>query len=979
MKQLLFLSVILFFTLLVGGCGTASVSPVKKDDGGKGKRNGVRYVHLVPTNMALVSTPTPTYTFERDRDRTSSIVDCSTLNNPPKHNVHVEIVKTGTTATSDGTAQVVLQQTVQVPDDCRFQMHLPLQLEEYVGYAWRVTSDDQEELQPHTEEWHTFVYAQNGVEDATAGAPCENNIVRDWTFFRQGALQWQTVPVGNFTPITQAMWVAQGDGDNGAGVLQTPQTVLFQNLRQPIVQGKRYRLKFSLKHNGKNDFQVKAIAFNGVLDSLEADSNKSIIGFTGTITGNGSWFEVVLPVWQANRDFDNLAIAIVNDANTTLSALIDKVCLVETNDSGCGDTEENMGLVPDGFDLDSSNPVITQFEYLNGAVEELYPGYDTTTANWYEEYNASQWGCSSIGGELSDEEEAQIDLELVDPELDQALEDLNNSLPTLLQTAYGVDNNSSDMNLTPIVNTYNPEKCKPRIVDPSKPFSGRDIVYIHGLQIDALKSNLTTPQRFQEKWPQDWQRFYSGGDIIKKARSYWAKHIQRELGALYDPLNDTFSTPTNSFAVVSWSANQRVRYAIHAVLTQIRDAMTGNNPNVYLSERAQNAGQCFGDNGIVVITHSTGGLIASAMFGIAERSNDPGANITGYGKTVNIHNSYGDVRFITDKIDAQIGLNAAYGGSPFASKALEYIGAIYTSPIPIISIAGGIADYFLGGMASFVNMSNWETFFRSSLVDLMPEVAAERWRPWQASAIPTLILSSAYLAKSDIGSNIGKRFITGFDDLVLSPSSQTASYIRKPRFKVKNKGKLKDKGVAEDRADGLIKDGKKASGTGKRNFFNTPYVAPTGMLQGNSVQSLVDPTNYTVPNHHLVLQTAGNHFDNVNELDDRFYDYTKSHSLTNEETAIVFNPALYSQGLLSQSFGTLNREWIRKEAWGFYLPHLKWKYRQVRIFGQTIGMHIPYWVWQYHEIIKWLRKYHLLEGYKEKVGADYMYEYVLKP
>jgi hypothetical protein len=253
-------------------------------------------------------------------------------------------------------------------------------------------------------------------------------------------------------------------------------------------------------------------------------------------------------------------------------------------------------------------------------------------------------------------------------------------------------------------------------------------------------------------------------------------------------------------------------------------------------------------------------------------------------------------------------------------------------------------------------------------------------------------MSGTFLDKAVFSPNIDKKTIMGFDDLVLSPSSQSNSYTRRPIFKVKNRWKLYDKGVDGRRAKGMIKDGKKASGVGFRNYYNTPYIAPTGMLQWNSVQQVTDPTNFHIPNHHLVLQTAGDHFDNVNEMarNGNLYSYTRNPRRTYlpgaphfiqgsdqrnyEETGVVFNPALYSTGLLNPAFAQLNREWTRDEKWGFHFI----KIRFVRTKVGFIWIKLPRITWHYYEYLKWKRKYHLLAGHETKMGADYMYDYVLR-
>jgi len=948
------------------------------------------YMMIAPADEGIVSSASPTFVLERDTNNAPSAISCNSVANPVLYPVELTVLQV-VNGPVGATTQTVVQQTIQVPNDCKFELQpTSLTLVENDGYAWRVSKVG--EVADEASKWNSFVYSTTATEvDSSDPYTCAGNMVTDWSFSSANAWQTSLLPTPNISAAYQR--APNGDVDAGSSVISTQNNVVYQTLAQPIVQGSSYQLKLSLQHQGKLDFKIKALAFNGAtISSLQPNSNVALIGQTGNMTyQQGNWVHITLPVWQAIGNFTSLAIAIVDDQQQQVNVLIDKVCLSPATYTGCAPSVDAPGVVPIGLDFNYTVPVVTTSEYLNGAVNDLYPNYDTSTANWFEQAGATDpaLACSSVGGGLTPQEQYDLDLELIDPELDALMLESDAATPQMDANIAATDTYTGD--LQPIQNTL-VKKCTStnRVVNPNLPFSGRDIVYIHGLQIDALTGNLSIPGTFQEKWPADAALFYSGGDIINKAKLYWSEHVQRELGATFDiPTNQFTSTPTNSFLVTSWSANQRSRYAIHAVLTQIRDAMSGLNPNVVQSAEAGARGQCFGDNGIVVVTHSTGGLIASAMFGVAERSADPYANISSYGPSININSTYGDVRFITSKIDAQVGINSAYGGSPFAEVALKHLTGLANSPLAALVAA----DFFqTNGVNLNVAPILTNAFNRSSLVDLVPSVAASRWRPWQASSIPTLTMSGTFLDKAVFSPNAGKKMITGFDDLVLSPSSQSNSYIRRPVFKIKNILKLYDIGVGGRRAIGMLKDGNKASGVGFRNYYNTPYLAPTGMLQWNSVQQVTDPTNWHIPNHHLVLQTTGDHFDNVNKMakNGNNYSFTRNpiraylpgaphfvgatDQSNYEETGVVFNSALYSTGLLNPAFGQLNRELVRDEKWGFHFI----KIRFVRTKVGPFWLKLPRVTWHYYEYLKWRRKYHLLEGYQTKMGADYMYDYVLR-
>ena len=89
--------------------------------------------------------------------------------------------------------------------------------------------------------------------------------------------------------------------------------------------------------------------------------------------------------------------------------------------------------------------------------------------------------------------------------------------------------------------------------------------------------------------------------------------------------------------------------------------------------------------------------------------------------------------------------------------------------------------------------------------------------------------------------------------------------------------------------------------------------------------------------------------------------------------------ALYSGGYLSNSFRTLQEEWIKKKTWGFNFFKVTWVSKEIRLFGRKIHLKVPKLIWHYYEFIKWKRTYHLLRDYQNRNGADYMYRYLLRP
>ena len=842
------------------------------------------------------------------------------------------------------------------------------------AYAWNIEfkgeNPDEDDMN-----WNVFYYFDKGtiIDDEDPHA-CNTKYIYNPSF--KDKSYWKTTNTA-FSSHSGTNIISNGHDDNGAAAITGPNTILYQKLQTPIRKDQNYQLKFSLKRlKEKAPFRIKAIAFNGTLNSLTPSSDIAIMTVSGTLTSYNDWNKITLSSWEAHKNFESIALVFIpKNKGTRINLLIDRVCLSEVA-SAC----EQNNLVyevenPEGDD----SITITNQEYLAGSVQDLYPDQDTSTADWYANIADD---CLAIGGEDSEEDEIKpnaqdvIEIEKAEKEVKDIEDDLIAKAPDYFQPKNGIQ---------PIVHNDKASclQAKP-VLDASKPFGGRDIVYIHGLQLKAIIGNLKITPTFQGKWPQDKSAFYKGGEFHDEATHYWKDHISRGLGQV--------NMPTNSYLLVSYSANQRLEVGIHAVLTQIRDAMAGNNSGVFKSMEHLKNKRCFGSNGIVVITHSTGGLVASTMFGIAEQSNTNQV----------FKDYYGDVRFITDKIDAQIGFDAAYGGSPLATTGIAVLGGL--SANPIIKIAGKI---FLknNNIQQHANFDPLNTI----LFDLMPAVSKHKWRSIMgSSSIPTLIMTGTTTGKSAEGLMTlpGNFLIRGFDDGVLGVGCQTSHVKRRPGFKVKNRGKLVDKGAPLMKRKALIRMSKSGKNfhIGERNYYITPYLSPTGMLQGNSVKSIVDQPDHFIRNHHTILQTTGNHFDNVDEVRsgyDNDYAYTDGNVLlsaamfvpsifsgtfdipsvrikNNEETGVVFESSLYSSGLLNRDFAGLNQEWVKKETWGFHFIKIIMVRKCIRLFRKERCIKLPKVTWHYYEYLKWRRKYHLLKDYETKMGMDYMYEHILR-
>ncbi|MEL6943237.1 MAG: LamG domain-containing protein, partial [Bacteroidota bacterium] len=227
-----------------------------------------------------------------------------------------------------------------------------------------------------------------------------------------------------------------------------------------------------------------------------------------------------------------------------------------------------------------------------------------------------------------------------------------------LTATLGIDDtpNSDDPIVVDCNNCYS-NPC-PFQEDSSKPFGGRDIVYIHGLNLDHLMLPFNSPPSFTGKWPADKEDFYIG-DFKSRAFSTWEQHIARELCN-----GGNINNPTNNYLVASYPCAQRLSTGINAVVTQIKDAIeTGRG--VVWAQNNQDCRQVFGKE-IVLISHSTGGLLTSTLVGLGPMSNPSSPSYD-----LNVELSQGDFKAITDKVQAHVAFNGALLGSPLARMALR--------------------------------------------------------------------------------------------------------------------------------------------------------------------------------------------------------------------------------------------------------------------------------------------------------------------
>ncbi|MCI4669726.1 MAG: LamG domain-containing protein [Bacteroidia bacterium] len=514
-----------------------------------------------------------------------------------------------------------------------------------------------------------------------------------------------------------------------------------------------------------------------------------------------------------------------------------------------------------------------------------------------------------------------------------------------------------------------PNDCSPDFAqNPSLPFGGRDIVYVHGLNLRHLPGLFEGTPVYDGRWPADADMFYEG-DFQDTAYDRWRDHIDRELK---DEIH-----PSNNYLVVSYPCGQRADVGVHAIVTQIKDAIeTGRG--VVWSNRAGNCRQRFGKE-IVIVSHSTGGLMVSAMLGLGEMSaSEP-----------RVGAKYGNFKPIMDRVKAHVAFTGAFNGSPLARAAFfmeEKVYPRYTGPKDtILALAMGSNRAAL--FQARLNLGlDW--LQRTILVDLEPRVAAGVWGKdvYEKATVPTVTAASTF---SGVPANdkstealLTKRIIPGTDDGVLMMDCQCARkpdnfdnsnrYTSPSKFKVRPNLQARnlDKGIQFIfRGSSLYKEMTFPFEFQRKGNSCVSGLTTTGMLTWMKEAS----PHPRWKNHYSLIQSSGYHYEPW-DTDPNSWDYYKSkigkHNAY-EESLVITDPTIYDP------------------APGTTVPLVNPDIRKIDAFERRrdLDISIPVainpitgqTVWVYIGSINiWKRRYHLLEDYQNNDMVSYVYRYVLR-
>lgn len=631
-----------------------------------------------------------------------------------------------------------------------------------------------------------------------------------------------------------------------------------------------------------------------------------------------------------------------------------------------------------------------------GPVSSLYPGVDTTTDKMY------PLPCEpSLGGTLPpevndppppDEVAAEGTLDQFEKKEGLALADLLKNTPapkippvpdfdpalcyltTPNNTGPTPPRGARSFAGTAPQRLYGIHCDDPRFLTAGQPFEGRDIIYVHGLAVGHLKNWVLKKPEARRKWPQDPDEFLEPGGYFRKyAEDYWHGHIREHLFDPGNPANTVagwqwtasdssprYNPKCNRYMVASWSANQTIEYAQHALLTQIQLAISKDKNVVTPPCYPKTHLRPFCANGCVVISHSTGSLVTSTALARAKMG----------------HFGPGGTK-IPKFVRAHVSFEGAVSGSRLASIGMAIAQTTTVKP-PLFC---AVFDSLLG----LPNTCHGDLSFVANTIlrDLMPPVAQGVWGPFVAmTTAPTLTVAGGHPVGNFAGAT--KILLPGLDDGVASMNSACGNpnlvipHVMAPSGMVVTSNvkafEMSENGAVLARSVKLFISHKDLTGgatPGARYLAGacTPHLSPTGMVM--PVAAALGGTGWDArsryPNHYSFIQGVIDHsYDGGGDSGNKWpsvkgdpagitRQYLHHFGPNVEETSAVTDSAIYQQS-----------------ADGTYLVHPSFanmhEFRRGRRLFKT----------KKRERWLWMRTYHLLDKWEQKQSSHYVYEFVLR-
>ncbi|MGV8946331.1 MAG: LamG domain-containing protein [Lutibacter sp.] len=723
-----------------------------------------------------------------------------------------------------------------------------------------------------------------------------------------------------------------------------------------IVSGKKYRVSVAVRfistQNAIDYAKIRIIAFNGTLSTSgnhpPPSTNVAIIGRSGKIRDCNDWSVIEFPIWTANKDFSNIAINAFTNDNSNATVLIDNITICETNEGDCDevplDSNNNpiipagYGDVPPGFPC---QPEAEEEEYYNGSLQDLYPGYNGTT----DLYSQTTNSCFSIGGTLPPEVDSyDCDAELKAAGIEMTCEELQALLD---QPFEPTEIKKSILPPIPAIVDKNCDRPGPKNIE-NMPFRGKDIIYIHGLQMDHIidraagyngaRGNATG------NWPSNANEYYMGGYYNIVAYNNMLPHIDHFLRSRGN---------LNRFLIVSYDCSQSAEVAVHAVLSQIREAME-NGIGVQTDPSDLRGKNCFAKD-YIMISHSTGALVADVALSIANKTKTD----------INLKTQYGDIGLISDRCKGRVSIQGAYSGSNLAKIAVLGAQAFPTLFSTVIT-ALSFAPLSTQTITSLNNSS--QIIANSILVDLVPSITYARWGSYiNQINVPVFTLSGGH--PSAILGPLKYSILSGFDDGVLSMdganANNNAPLLGLSRFSA-DAIKVFDMGIPKLRAIKYYLDQRVSQGVFAA--ASTAYLSPTGMVQPVS-SIIVEPQNH-FNNHYSFVQSSKEHWFATTEPSsgNTPCDYKETSlgaATNNEEQLVVTKSSLFTPGLIDPAIISQMGETLKDR-------HISYPWIKIVI---RHGIPRPSVYWKQFYI--WKRTYHKLID-NCMYDVDYAYKYLFK-
>lgn len=522
-----------------------------------------------------------------------------------------------------------------------------------------------------------------------------------------------------------------------------------------------------------------------------------------------------------------------------------------------------------------------------------------------------------------------------------------------------IPNNIRQPNYKPVVGLLKKQQ-NGYALDSTLPFANRDIIFIHGMDPqDGLDGASYATSLL---WPQSPGQFYnSGGKWHDFAKNYWQDYINEA----------SAKGAHNRYLIVSWSPAQRLGTAVNAVSNQISDAMNSGVGVQQIGGVPQSvSGFC--RPSCIVISHSTGALVADMMLGIGSMESSGSINPA--------NSPFGNLSGISNHVKFHLSSEGAYGGSQFATAAVGVIDLV--NPFPqLSSLMPSFCRAFLNqsGCTSLPSLPTAAQINTSMFVDLMP-LKSIYWENQYGSHsdVPVMMMaSSSEAAEVPPGAMLPlKTMLPGVDDGVLTSESQCANAQSVPvpsGYKADSLLKVADLGqsplrlyrfYANQVMDPVIGTLRIAKPLFVSNACN-PYLASTGMVQptADPYTGTAIATTYRQPRHCPILLSTMTHTEAVSISPDPARD---------EDVLINDCPWLYSGD--SRIFNDTGR---------FLDPAIS-TLPQAQTKGKKIGpiyvnfkiLGVMHHVLIFPQLWIWRRTYVLMSGYANTLQMDYVFKYV---